>query len=72
MQTVQLHKGDIFTISTTKLAYCLLTNQINMDCFKVVHVYSKRLIPKKWYKKLMFWQWIKMVDLVDIEFTGNN
>ena len=70
--TVQLHKGDIFTISTTKLAYCLLTNQINMDCFKVVHVYSKRLIPKRWYRKLMFWRWIKMVDLVDVEFTGNN
>lgn len=70
--TVQLHKGDIFTISTTKLAYYLMINQINTDCFKVVNVYNKRLIPKQWYRKLMFWRWIKMVDLVDIKFTGNN
>lgn len=41
-----------------------------MDCFKVVHVYNKRLIPKQWYKKLMFWQWIRIVNLVDIKFVG--
>lgn len=69
---VQLSKGDIFTISTTKLAYCLMNNQINMKYFKVVHVYNKRLIPKQWYKRLMFWKWIKMIDLVDIEFIGEN
>lgn len=67
---VQLNKGDVFTIPTTELAYCLITNQINMNYFKVIHVYNRRFIPKQWYKKLMFWQWIKMVDLVDIEFVG--
>lgn len=72
IKLVYFHKGDVFTISTAQLAYCLMTNQINTDCFKVVHVYNKRLIPKQWYRKLMFWRWIKMVDLVDVEFTGNN
>lgn len=68
----QLTPGDVFTIPTTELAYCLMTNQINMNYFKAIHIYNRRFIPKQWYKKLMFWQWIKMVDLVDIEFVGNN
>lgn len=70
MQVMKLHKGDIFTIPPTQLAYCLMDNQIDMNKFKIVHVYSKRLVPRKWYKKLMFWKWIKMIDLVDIEFIG--
>lgn len=45
---VPLNKGNVFTIPTTKLAYCLMTNQINMNYFRVVHVYNKRLIPKHW------------------------
>lgn len=68
----QLTPGDVFTMPTTKLAYCLMTNQINMNCFKVVRIYNQRFVPKRWYRKLMFWRWIKMVDLVDVEFTGNN
>lgn len=69
---VQFSKGDVFTISTTKLAYCLMTNQINMNYFKVIRVYNQRFVPKQWHKKLMFWQWIRKVDLVDIKFVGNN
>lgn len=68
----QLTPGDIFTMSATKLPHCLMTDQINMNYFKVVRVYNQRLIPKQWYKKLMFWKWIRMVDLVVIEFVGNN
>lgn len=68
----QLTPGDVFIMSATKLAYCLMTNQININYFKVIRVYNRRFIPKQWYKKLMFWQWIKMVDLVDIKFVGNN
>lgn len=67
---VQLNKGDVFTMPTTELTYCLMTNQINMNYFKVVRVYNQRFVPKQWHKKLMFWQWIRMVDLVDIEFVG--
>lgn len=71
IKIVQLNKGDIFTMSTIKLAYCLMTNQINMNYFKVIRVYNQRFVPKQWYKKLMFWQWMRMVDLVDIEFVEN-
>ena len=66
----QLAPGDIFTMPITKLACCLMTNQINMSYFKVINVYNQRFIPKQWHKKLMFWQWIKKIDLVDIEFVG--
>lgn len=44
---VQLNKGDIFTMLATNLAYCLMTNQINMNYFKVIHVYNQRFIPKE-------------------------
>lgn len=50
IKIVQLNKGDVFTMPATKLAYCLMTNQINMNYFKVVRVYNQRFVPKQWYK----------------------
>ena len=68
----QLKPGDIFTISTDQYIRCLEKDELDYTKFKLINHYKKRFIPRKWYKKLMFWQWIKMVDLVDIEFVGNN
>lgn len=68
----QLRPGDIFTMPPDQYIRCLVKNELDHAKFKPINYYKKRLIPKQWYKKLMFWQWIRMVDLVDIEFVGNN
>lgn len=71
IKAITLRNGDIFTLDTKTYIRCLVSNQIDVSKFKPIRLCTRRLIPKQWYKKLMFWQWIKMVDLVDIEFIGN-
>lgn len=68
----QLRPGDVFTMATDQYIRCLVKNELDHTKYKPINHYKKRFIPKRWYKKLMFWQWIKKIDLVDIEFIGNN
>lgn len=66
----QLSPGDIYTMTTNLYIDCLISGELNASSFKPIAHYKRRFIPIRWYQKLLFWTWIKKIDLVDIEFVG--